>query len=81
MPAQIPNQTEAQLQTRLEQHMSDRNFHNATLLIYGSGVEFATGIRSDVAERRDAYNWLAALSTGCVFFIGQALPRIRPNVV
>jgi hypothetical protein len=71
----IPNQTESQLRERLRQHMVDRNFQDATLGIYKTTLELATMVRGGVAERRDAYKWVAALSTGAFFFVGQALPR------
>jgi len=71
--------TKADLEKRLEEHRSDRNFKAATQTAYSGAIEQAGVIRRLFSERLDAYKWIAAISTAALFFLGQALGSIaRP---
>lgn len=54
--------------------MIERGFQAAALAVYRTNLDQANITRGVVAERRDAYKWVAALSTGAFLFVGQLLP-------
>jgi hypothetical protein len=62
-----------ELQARLQEQIRDRVYKDATQAAYLSNVEQAGLIRRSFAERLDAYKWVAAISTGAFFFLGQTL--------
>lgn len=62
-----------ELQARLQEQVRDRLYKEATQAAYLSNVEQAGVIRRSFAERLDAYKWVAAISTGAFFFLGQTL--------
>jgi hypothetical protein len=72
---QVPDLDEPALRARLRQHFADRHFQEGTLAVYRSLFEQANLVRASVSETRDALKWIAALSTGAFFFVGQSLPK------
>lgn len=62
-----------ELQARLQEQVRDRLYKEATQAAYLSNVEQAGVIRRSFAERLGAYKWVAAISTGAFFFLGQTL--------
>src|SRR5438132_213957 len=73
-----PFLTQHQLRDRVKELTTHRVTYQDALAINRSHLKKANIIRGVVAERRDAFKWVATLSTGAFLFVGKSLPTVGP---
>jgi hypothetical protein len=72
--------TKAELQQRLEEHVRDRLWKEATHSTYATNIEQAGVHRRSFAERLEAYKWVAAISTAAFVLLAQTLAGGGPSM-
>jgi hypothetical protein len=72
-PAPRPTLSKTELQKRLDQHLVDRFHKEAMFTAHRMLVEDSKMLRTSIAERLDAFKWIAAFSTAAFLFVGPFL--------